>query len=60
MVVSRGEIIDYGPYNELMNKSKILRDLVYSIESEQTARKFSDAGIVHKKIQTQKVNVRLY
>jgi hypothetical protein len=39
------EIIDHGPYDELMNKSKILRDLVYSIVTEQIERKLSDAGI---------------
>ncbi len=44
VVVSHGEVIDYGPYDELMNKSKILRDLVRSIETEETTRKFSDEG----------------
>ena len=44
VVVLQGEIVDHGPYNELMNKSKILRDLVYSFATEQSERKTSDAG----------------
>ncbi|UJR25517.1 hypothetical protein I4U23_006863 [Adineta vaga] len=35
IVVSRGEFIDQGHYNELMNKSKILRELVQSIVTER-------------------------
>ena len=47
MVVSHGEIVDNGPYNDLMDKSKILRDLVHSIASEQMARQSSETtGIV--------------
>ncbi|CAF0750239.1 unnamed protein product [Rotaria sp. Silwood1] len=42
VVVSRGEIIDHGPYAELMNNSKILRDLVSAIIMEATERKLSD------------------
>jgi ABC-type methionine transport system ATPase subunit len=45
VVVSRGEITDHGTYNELMNKSKILRDLVHSIVTSEAERKSSDAGI---------------
>ncbi|CAF3640789.1 unnamed protein product [Rotaria sordida] len=43
VVVSRGEIVDHGPYDELMNKSKILRDLVYAIVTEGNERRASDA-----------------
>ncbi|CAF3803663.1 unnamed protein product [Adineta steineri] len=42
IVVARGEIVDYGSYNDLMNTSKILRELVYSITTQETERKSSD------------------
>ncbi|CAF0918354.1 unnamed protein product [Adineta ricciae] len=41
-VVSRGEIIDQGSYNELMNKSKTLRELVQTIATERQESRTSD------------------
>jgi len=44
MVVSQGEIVDHGSYNDLMIRSKILRDFVHSIatsDSEQYQRRAS-------------------
>ena len=46
-VVSQGEIVDQGVYNDLMQSSKILRELVYSMNtanSEPSLRRASDAG----------------
>ncbi|CAF1923142.1 unnamed protein product [Rotaria magnacalcarata] len=42
VVVASGEIIDHGSYDELMKKSKTLRDLVYSIATKETEQKSSD------------------
>jgi ABC-type multidrug transport system ATPase subunit len=47
VIISHGEIVDHGPYNELMNTSKILNELVHSIavsEKEQYQRQASEAG----------------
>ncbi len=47
IVVSQGEIVDHGSYNELMIKSKILQDFVHSIASsntEQSSRHTSEIG----------------
>lgn len=36
IVVSQGEIVDQGPYNESIRKSKILRDIVHSVATPDT------------------------
>jgi hypothetical protein len=46
-VVSQGEIVDDGPYADLIIGSKILRDFVHSIdtsEREPYQRQTSDIG----------------
>lgn len=50
VVVSRGEVTDYGPYKQLINRSKILQDFVYSTNTEQIERRSSDAGKVKSEI----------
>jgi ABC-type methionine transport system ATPase subunit len=45
IVVSQGEIVDHGSYADLMIRSKILRDFVYSVstsDTEQHPRHASD------------------
>jgi ABC-type transport system involved in cytochrome bd biosynthesis fused ATPase/permease subunit len=47
IVVSQGEIVDHGSYNDLMIGSKILRDFVHSIatsNTEQSSRHASEIG----------------
>ncbi len=47
IVVSQGEIVDHGAYDELMIRSKILQDFVHSIatsDTEQYPRRESDIG----------------
>lgn len=47
IVVSQGEIVDQGPYNDLIIKSKILRDFVHSVvtsDTDQYQRRASDFG----------------
>jgi len=47
IVVSQGEIVDHGSYNDLMIGSKILRDFVHSIatsNTEQYSRHASEIG----------------
>jgi ABC-type methionine transport system ATPase subunit len=47
IVVSQGEIVDHGLYNDLMIRSKILRDFVHSVgtsDTEQYQRRTSDSG----------------
>ncbi|CAF4436758.1 unnamed protein product, partial [Adineta steineri] len=44
IVVSHGEIVDYGLYNDLMIRSKILQDSVHSVvtsDTEQYSRQTS-------------------
>jgi ABC-type multidrug transport system fused ATPase/permease subunit len=36
IVVSQGEIVDHGSYNDLMIRSKILQDFVHSIATSNT------------------------
>lgn len=45
VVVSRGEIVDQGPYDELMNKSKTLRELVQTISTERKESRAGDTGM---------------
>ncbi|UJR38757.1 hypothetical protein I4U23_031422 [Adineta vaga] len=35
VVISHGEIVDHGSYNELMQKSKILKELVHSVVTSE-------------------------
>jgi len=45
--VSQGEIVDQGSYDDLMIRSKILRDFVHSVatsDTEQYPRHASDIG----------------
>jgi ABC-type methionine transport system ATPase subunit len=52
-VVSQGEIVDQGPYKDLMNRSKILRELVHSITTsnkEQYQRQMSSQGKCDKNV----------
>jgi ABC-type multidrug transport system fused ATPase/permease subunit len=47
VVVSQGEIVDHGPYDDLMITNKILRDLVHSVGtsgSQHYQRQASDVG----------------
>ena len=47
IVASHGEIVDQGPYNELIRKSKILRDIVHSVatsDTEQYQHRANDFG----------------
>ena len=47
MVVSQGEIVDRGSYNDLMIGSKILQDFVHSIattDTEQNQHRASEIG----------------
>ncbi len=51
IVISQGEIADQGPYNDLMNRSKILRELVHSIaasDKEKYQTQLSDLGKCEK------------
>ena len=46
-VVHEGEIVDHGPYNELVVSSKTLRELIHSTatsDSDQYSRRVSDTG----------------
>jgi hypothetical protein len=36
MVISQGEIVDHGSYNDLMIRSNILRDFVHSVVNSDT------------------------
>jgi ABC-type transport system involved in cytochrome bd biosynthesis fused ATPase/permease subunit len=47
IVLSQGEIVDQGSYNDLMIRSKILQDFVHSIansDTKQYSRCASDIG----------------
>ncbi len=47
IVLSQGEIVDQGSYNDLMIRSKILRDFVHSTatsDTKQYSRRASDIG----------------
>ena len=44
-VVTGGEIVDQGPYHELMNKSKTLSELVQTIATERQDSKAGDTGM---------------
>jgi ABC-type multidrug transport system fused ATPase/permease subunit len=53
IVVSQGNIVDHGSYNDLMNRSKILREFVHSIavsDKEQYQRQTSTFGKLKRRL----------